>query len=119
MHTNQQTIKKNYLNQIKEIFWQVGLTTQDPFILFFLFSTILWCMHTNQQTIKKNYLNQIKEIFWQVGLTTQDPFIFFFSVFHDLPSCSSSLQGTCGRTWEAKKSETFFFFSNFLSHPDA
>ena len=41
MHTNQQTVKKNYLNQIKDILWPVGLTTQDPFILFFsLFSTI-------------------------------------------------------------------------------
>ena len=41
MHTNQQTVKKNYLNRIKDILWPVGLTTQDPFILFFsLFSTI-------------------------------------------------------------------------------
>ena len=41
MHTNQQTIKKNYLNQIKEIFLASMVATQDPFIFtFFLFVTI-------------------------------------------------------------------------------
>ena len=61
---------------------------------------ILWYMHTNQQTIKKNYLNQIKEIFLasRVDNSRSFYFILFFFVFPDLPSCSSSLQGTCGRT---------------------
>ena len=35
MHTNQQTIKKNYLNQIKEIFLARRVDTQDPFIFYF------------------------------------------------------------------------------------
>ena len=61
---------------------------------------ILWYMHTNQQTIKKNYLNQIKEIFLASRVDNSRSFFFFFfffSVFHDLPSRSSLLQGTCGR----------------------
>ena len=43
MHTNQQTIKKNYINQMKEIFLASRVeTTQDHFIylFIFLFSTI-------------------------------------------------------------------------------
>jgi tRNA/tmRNA/rRNA uracil-C5-methylase (TrmA/RlmC/RlmD family) len=35
MHTNKINKKKNYLNQIKEIFWLVGLTTQDLFPTIF------------------------------------------------------------------------------------
>ena len=53
---------------------------------------ILWYIHTNQETIKKNYLNQVKEIF----LASRVDNLRSFS--HDLPSRSSSLQGTCGRT---------------------
>ena len=42
MHTNQQTIKKNYLNQIKEIFLESRVDNSRFFLffVFFLFSTI-------------------------------------------------------------------------------
>ena len=39
MHTNQQTIKKNYLNQIKEIFITSRVDNSRSFF-FFLFSMI-------------------------------------------------------------------------------
>ena len=39
MHTNQQAIKKNYLNQIKEIFLASRVDNSDPFF-FSMFSTI-------------------------------------------------------------------------------
>ena len=38
MHTNQQTIKKNYLNQIKEIF--LASRVDNSISFFFMFSTI-------------------------------------------------------------------------------
>ena len=40
MHTNQQTIKKNYLNQIKEIFLAIRVDNSRFFYFIFLFSTI-------------------------------------------------------------------------------
>ena len=42
MHTNQQTIKKNYLNQIKELSLESRVDNSRSFYLFiyFLFSTI-------------------------------------------------------------------------------
>ena len=40
MHTNQQTIKKNYLNQIKEIFLISRVANSRSFYFIFLFSTI-------------------------------------------------------------------------------
>ena len=65
-------------------------------------------MLTNQQTIKNNYLNQIREIFMTSRVDNSRSF-FFFPIFHDLPSRSSSVQGTCGRTDEQR----FFFFDTF------
>ena len=40
MHTNQQTIKKNYLNQIREIFMTSRVDNSRSFFFFFLFSMI-------------------------------------------------------------------------------
>ena len=40
MNTNQQTIKKNYLNQIKEIFLASGVDNSRSFYFFSLFSMI-------------------------------------------------------------------------------
>ena len=99
MHTNQQTIKKNYLNQIKEIFLASRVDNSRSFFFFFLFSTIF-------QAVPLHYRVH-------VGVQINIGFVFrTLDIFtHEIKRVR----------WRQKKSETLclFFSSNFLSPLDA
>ena len=97
MHINQQTIKKNYLNQIKEIFLACRVDNSRSFF-FPLFSTIF-------QAVPLHYRVR-------VGVQINKGFVFKYRISQHMRS-----RGLDG----GKKSETLslFFFSNFLSPLDA
>ena len=89
MHTNQQTIKKNYLNQIKEIFLASKVDNSRSFYFFFLFSTIFQAVPLHYRVrvgvqINKGFFlellifstHEIKRVRWRQKSETLSLFFF-------------------------------------------